>query len=96
MIRGRRIGSPVLVVHYAQMQAGHSRMGLAVGKNTGNSVVRHRVSRKLRHIYAASQEQWDAMGVDIVIRTLPPAASASSQQLTDLIAGLRQTIAERR
>ncbi|MFN2519013.1 MAG: ribonuclease P protein component [Jatrophihabitantaceae bacterium] len=78
-----------LVLH---RQAGFSRglpaVGLVVGKSVGGSVVRHRVSRRLR-----AQLAWrlNALppGSGIVVRALPSAARATSAELgADLDAAL--------
>jgi ribonuclease P protein component len=60
------------------------RIGLIVSRPVGNSVVRHRVARRLRAVSADRLARWDA-GDLVVIRALPAAARASSQELgTDL------------
>jgi ribonuclease P protein component len=72
--------------------AGHrtARVGFVVSKAVGNSVVRHRVSRRLRHLVA------DRIGTlpahcALVIRALPPSAGASSSELgVDLDGALRR------
>ena len=71
--------------------AGHpARAGLVVGRGVGPSVVRHRVSRRLRH---ELRDRLDALpgGTALVVRALPPAAAASSVQLAqDLETALRR------
>ena len=55
----------------------------------GNAVVRHRVSRRLRHVVAGRLAELPA-GAMLVVRALPPAADASSAELaTDLDSALR-------
>ena len=46
-----------------------------VSKAVGNAVTRNRVKRRLRHLAAASLPQV-GFPVDVVVRALPPAASA--------------------
>jgi ribonuclease P protein component len=68
---------------------GAPRAGLVVSKAVGGSVVRHRVSRRLRHLLAPRLDELPA-GAMIVIRALPPSADATSAELGDeLDAGLR-------
>jgi ribonuclease P protein component len=62
-----RTGSPV-------------RVGFVVSKAVGNSVVRHRVSRRLRHVVARRLGTL-AAGSSLVVRALPAAAQASSAEL---------------
>jgi len=59
---------------------GPVRVGLIVGKSVGGSVVRHRVSRRLRAQLAARLDRF-AAGTGVVVRALPEAALASSAEL---------------
>ena len=71
------------------------RAGFVVGKAVGNSVVRHRVTRRLR---AAVREELDRLPdtADLVVRARPEAGTASSTVLRrDLAAGLDRLLAER-
>lgn len=56
------------------------RAGFVVSKAVGNAVVRHRVSRRLRHLVADRLDGLPA-GAALVVRALPPAADASSAEL---------------
>jgi ribonuclease P protein component len=88
--RGRRSGRSRLVVH---LRTAHDdterRAGFVVSKAVGGSVVRHRVTRRLRHLVASRLAALPA-GTRLVVRALPPAATASSAELAeDLDSGLR-------
>ena len=73
-----------------RLDHGGPRFGLIVGKTVGNAVVRHRVSRRLRHICAGAVATTPAE-FDVVIRALPGAASASSAELAaQFHSGLRK------
>jgi ribonuclease P protein component len=80
------------IVTSQPIRADHStaRVGFVVSKAVGNSVVRHRVSRQLRHLMA------DRIGTlpaacSLVIRALPASAGASSSELgADLDGALRR------
>ena len=66
----------------------HARVGLVVGRAVGNSVVRHRVSRRLR---AAAAEELHRLPptADLVLRARPESAAADFATLhADLAAGL--------
>jgi ribonuclease P protein component len=64
------------------------RVGLVVSKGVGGSVVRHRVSRQLRHLLRDRLDRLPA-GSRLVVRAAPAAASASSAALgVDLDAAL--------
>ena len=67
-----------------------ARVGFVVSKAVGNSVVRHRVQRQLRHLCA---ERLTALppGTLLVVRALPAAAGSTSRELgADLDKGLRR------
>jgi ribonuclease P protein component len=71
------------------------RAGFVVGRAVGNSVVRHRVTRRLR---AVVRDELDRLPVtaDLVVRARPEAAEATSERLRrDLASGLDRVLAER-
>ncbi|MBG9274065.1 ribonuclease P protein component [Corynebacterium diphtheriae bv. mitis] len=85
--KGKRAGRSTVVLHfYAEVTAGNlatvggPRFGLVVSKAVGNAVTRHRVSRQLRHVVIAMKDQFPASS-HVVVRALPPAAAASSEEL---------------
>ncbi|MFC4950302.1 ribonuclease P protein component [Pseudonocardia sp. GCM10023141] len=93
MRRGRRAGRSSLVVHLHRSGDGsEARAGFVVSKAVGGSVVRHRVTRRLRHLVAPLLPTLPP-GALLVVRALPPAAAASSAELgLDLEAGLRSAV----
>ena len=86
---GRRAGTKRLVVHVlATQQPVPARAGFVVSAKVGNSVVRHRVTRRLRPL-VREQLGWLPAGTALVIRALPSAATATSVELgSDLRSGL--------
>lgn len=79
--RGARGTSRTLVVHLNRTaQAGSPRAGFVVSAKVGNSVVRHRVTRRLRPLVREVLSGLPS-GTDLVVRALPPAAEAASAQL---------------
>ena len=81
--RGRRVRRGTVVVHLhrpSSADASGPLVGLVVGRSVGGSVVRHRVSRRLRAVVSSRLERLpdDAR---TVVRALPAAATASSAQL---------------
>lgn len=91
--RGRRLGRRTIVLHYRDVavdgghdadaqisRSGGPRVGFVVSKGVGNSVVRHAVTRKLRHVVLPLLDDVPS-GVDMVIRALPAAATATSEEL---------------
>lgn len=95
--RGSRAGRRRLVVHALTTDPSEAadvtsaaRAGFVVSKAVGNSVVRHRVARRLRHLVSARLGTLPA-GSALVVRALPPSATASSAELgADLDAALRR------
>ena len=92
---GRRAGRASLVVHLASPGSPvpvPAQAGFVVSKAVGNSVVRHRVIRRLRHLVAARLDRLPT-GATLVVRALPPAATRSSDVLADdLDAALRRVL----
>ena len=86
MRKGVRAGSRTLMVHVylrdTPVIQGGPRFGLVVSKQVGNAVTRHAVSRKLRGV-VVQRELVDRLPreCDVVIRALPPAAAATSDEL---------------
>jgi ribonuclease P protein component len=87
MRRGRRAGRPTLTVHLLPpapdaTTAVPARAGLVVSKAVGGSVVRHQVSRRLRHLLSDRIGGLPA-GTRLVVRVAPAAATATSTVLGD-------------
>jgi ribonuclease P protein component len=80
--RGVRAAQPDLVVHLGRdgEDLTGPRIGLVVSKAVGNAVVRHRVSRRLRHV---AYSWLDELGPEhrLVIRALPGSSAAASTRL---------------
>jgi ribonuclease P protein component len=98
--KGRRAGRSRLVVHaitaeeVARLGVAESgertRVGFVVGRTVGNSVVRHRVTRRLRHI-VRDRLGTVLPGCTLVVRALPSAAGAASTELArDFDSALRK------
>ncbi len=102
----RRAGTDLLVVHASLPVPGPSdpespaapsptrppRVGFVVSRAVGNSVVRHRVVRRLRALVAERIGRLPA-GADLVVRAQPAAAAATSAQLgSDLDSALERVL----
>ncbi|MCL2803190.1 MAG: ribonuclease P protein component [Micrococcales bacterium] len=77
---GGRAGSGLVVAYASRRQDNQRLLGLAVSKAVGNSVIRHRVTRRLRAILASQLVQIPN-GTGVVVRALPPAATAEYSTL---------------
>jgi ribonuclease P protein component len=106
---GRRAGRPTMVLHYlserpeqsgggslpGQVPPSGARAGFVVGKAVGNSVVRHRVTRRLRAVVRGELHRLPA-SADLVVRARPEAGTATSEVLhRDLVTGLDRLLGER-
>jgi ribonuclease P protein component len=81
-------------VHYlpADQTAVPARVGFVVGRAVGNSVIRHRTVRRLRHLVRDRLDRLPA-GSILVVRALPAAAGADSATLgRDLDAALARLL----
>ena len=90
--QGARKGRRTMVVHAhvdsSDVRVGGPRFGLVVSKAVGDSVTRHRVSRRLRHIAGELLADVD-QDLMVVIRANPASASACHEDLVrDLRTGL--------
>jgi ribonuclease P protein component len=88
---GRRAGAGTLVVHaLATGRENLPRAGIVVSGKVGNSVVRHRVTRRLRPLVRERLRNLPA-GAHLVVRALPSAATAGTGELAaDLSLALRR------
>ncbi|WP_078503722.1 ribonuclease P protein component [Streptomyces sulphureus] len=98
--RGRRAGRPSLVVHLRRAEDPHgaggelppARAGFVVSKAVGNSVVRNRVKRRLRHLIRQRLDRLPP-GSLVVVRALSGAGEAGHDQLVrDLDAALQRLL----
>ncbi len=78
----RRARTPLLLVHAADVRAREqpARVGFIVSAVVGNSVIRHRVTRRLRAMMSSRIHSWPG-GTDLVVRATPGCAQASYDDL---------------
>jgi ribonuclease P protein component len=95
---GARAGRSRLVVHVAAPEqavgpdAQQVTVGFIVSRAVGNAAVRNRVKRRLRHLMRDRLGDVPA-GSRVVVRALPPAATATSSELaSDLDGALARSV----
>jgi len=81
---GSRQGCDLAVVYAARRADGRRLVGYIVSKAVGNSVTRHRVTRRLRAIMASNMTAIPD-GTGVVIRALPAAASCRYAALNQAV-----------
>ena len=70
MTNGRRRSNGVLTLYIAQNDLEYPRLGVSVGKSSGNAVVRNRIKRLIREAFRQNQHQIPA-GFDYVLIVSP-------------------------
>jgi len=81
---GSRAGNQSVVVHVRRLPndpPGTSRVGFVVSKQVGNSVMRNRVKRRMRHLVAGLEHPYPSA---VVVRALPAAAVEPGDLAVDL------------
>jgi ribonuclease P protein component len=98
--RGTRAARSHVVAHLVLRTEGpqEARVGFVVSTKVGNSVVRHRVTRRLREIVRSHLAEIPASS-DLVLRTLPGVQdvpfAALEEQVTGAIASARRKLERR-
>ena len=105
--KGRRAGTPTMVLHLLTPSSdsdgvtpdadrvGPARVGFVVGKAVGPAVTRNRVKRRLRHLVRERLTELPA-GASLVVRALPPAATAEYDGLRADLGGALERLGRRR
>lgn len=79
---GRKTPAGVVVIHSLPKSEQPSEFAFVVSKKVGNSVVRHRVTRVLRHIVADQVTSFNP-AQQIVVRALSKAAATPTAVIKD-------------
>ncbi|WP_421084280.1 ribonuclease P protein component [Rothia nasimurium] len=89
---GARSGRRNLVLYTAKTDEQATTIGFIVSKAVGNAVTRNKTKRRLREAIAPFVAE-NPTGYSIVVRALPPAATASYRELAaDLTGALAATL----
>lgn len=78
---------PPFALHYAPRKGSHARIGISVGKKTGNAVVRNRVKRQARAMIDAVFTFDEPCDFILIIR--PSFTSYSFNELQAMLARVR-------
>ena len=74
--RGRRRSGTLVNLHFVANDDAQARLGVTVSRKVGNSVVRHRVKRRIVEIFRRSPARAALAGWDLVVHVKPAAAEA--------------------
>ena len=77
---GTSYANRCLVMYVLENQYNRNRLGISVSKKTGNSVVRHRITRLIREIYRLDEMRFKT-GTDIVVIARPAAKGRNYHDL---------------
>ncbi len=88
--QGRSRADRNLVLYTMENSLPESRIGISVSKKTGNSVVRHRIKRRLKEIYRLNEPSF-GIGKDFVVIARPSAAAADYHELEQSLLKLMKT-----
>lgn len=90
--RGRRRTGELVVLHFVANEGGAPRVGVTISRKVGNSVVRHRVKRRILEAYRRAPWRAELPPWDFVVHVKPAAAAADDaavrQELDRLFGGL--------
>ena len=74
--QGRRKGGALVVLHFVPNDNGTPRLGVTVSRKVGNSVVRHRVKRRVVEAFRRSPLRAELPPWDFVVHARPEVAAA--------------------
>ena len=78
--KGKSYANKYLVMYILKNDSDRNRIGIAVGKKVGNSVVRHHLTRLVRESYRLHEEMFHS-GWDIVVIARAGAKNASYHEI---------------
>ena len=93
--RGRRRSGALVTLHFVANEGAPARLGVTVSRKVGNSVVRHRVKRRIVEAFRRSPARAALQGWDLVVHVKPAAAAvefaALRQEIDALLRGAAET-----
>jgi len=92
--RGRRRSGALVTLHFVANETGEARLGVTVSRKVGNSVVRHRVKRRIGESFRRSPARTGLAGWDLVVHVKPAAAAADFAALRQEIDALLRGVGE--
>jgi len=78
---GRRRHGDLMILYAADNELEHPRLGITVSRKVGNSVVRHRVKRRIREIYRRWSERSKLPAKDFMVHMKPGSGRSNFSDL---------------
>ncbi|HXT52441.1 MAG TPA: ribonuclease P protein component [Thermoanaerobaculia bacterium] len=94
--RGRRRSGALVTLHFAPNEEGAARLGVTVSRKVGNSVVRHRLKRRIVEVFRRAPSRAGLPAWDFVVHVKPEAAAVDFAALRHEIEGLLSGAAQGR
>ena len=82
--KGKSYANKYLVMYILKNGSERNRVGIAVGKKVGNSVVRHHLTRLIREVYRLQEENFRS-GLDIVVIARPAAKEITYREMESAV-----------
>jgi ribonuclease P protein component len=86
----------LVMLYFAANSLGYPRLGITASRKVGNSVIRHRLKRRIKEIYRRWPRRGELAALDLVVHLKPEARSAGFVAMTDDLLGLLAGLAGRR
>ncbi len=79
--QGRKKHGSLASLHFHPNALDDSRLGITASRKVGNSVVRHRIKRRVREIFRRSERRAQLASLDVVVHLKPSSSRANFQEL---------------
>lgn len=79
--QGRKKHGSLVSLHFHPNSLNGSRLGITASRKIGNSVVRHRVKRRVREVFRRYDRRSELEAWDVVVHLKPPSSQANFKDL---------------
>lgn len=80
---GRRRHGSLALVYFVPNPLGHPRIGITASRKVGNSVVRHRLKRRIKEVYRRWPGRAQLPALDLVVHLKPEAGKSDFPTLRE-------------
>jgi ribonuclease P protein component len=93
---GRRRHGSLAILYFLPNQLEAPRLGITASRKVGNSVVRHRLKRRIKEVYRRWQDRGLLPALDLVVHLKPEAGKSDFPALRSELLRLLSALRERR